>query len=41
VIVVGGFSGAEALPVRKLTREEVLKILGISRNELYDLFFKK
>jgi 16S rRNA (cytidine1402-2'-O)-methyltransferase len=41
VIVVGGFSGAEALPDPKLTREEVLKTLGISRNELYDLFFKK
>ena len=24
-----------------LTREAVLKTLGISRNELYDLFFKK
>jgi hypothetical protein len=24
-----------------LTRDEVLRTLGISRNELYDLFFKK
>jgi len=41
VIVVGGFAGATDLPVEKLTRESVLKTLGISRNELYDLFFKK
>ena len=40
VIVIDGFSGTEALPERKLTREVVLKTLGISRNELYDLFFK-
>ena len=42
VIVVGGNSG-EDQPLSKtpLTREAVLKTLGISRNELYDLFFKK
>lgn len=41
VIVVAGFSGTEDSPPPKLTREGVLKKLGISRNELYDLFFKK
>jgi len=42
VIVVGGRSGAEqAESKRPLTRDDVLKILGLSRNELYDLFFKK
>jgi 16S rRNA (cytidine1402-2'-O)-methyltransferase len=42
VIVVGGNSG-EDQPAAKvpLNREQALKILGISRNELYDLFFKK
>jgi 16S rRNA (cytidine1402-2'-O)-methyltransferase len=42
VIVVAG-SGGEEKPVSKgpLTREQILKTLGISRNELYDLFFKK
>jgi len=40
VIVVGGFAGTTDLPETKLTRESVLKTLGISRNELYDLFFK-
>jgi len=42
VIVVAG-SGGEEQPVsrRPLTREQALKTLGISRNELYDLFFKK
>jgi 16S rRNA (cytidine1402-2'-O)-methyltransferase len=42
VIVVGGNLG-ENQPETKapLTREAVLKTLGISRNELYDLFFKK
>ena len=29
------------LPSLALTRDQVLKTLGISRNELYDLFFKK
>ena len=41
VVVVAGFSSTEELLPKKLTREGVLKILGISRNELYDLFFKK
>jgi len=42
VIVVAG-AGTEGATTehRKLTREEALRILGISRNELYDLFFKK
>ena len=42
VIVVSGNAG-EKQPDSKspLTREQALKILGISRNELYDLFFKK
>jgi 16S rRNA (cytidine1402-2'-O)-methyltransferase len=42
VIVVSGNAG-EKPPESKspLSREQVLKILGISRNELYDLFFKK
>jgi 16S rRNA (cytidine1402-2'-O)-methyltransferase len=42
VIVVAG-SAEDDQPEKKpeLTREQVLKILGISRNELYDLFFKK
>ncbi len=39
VIVLGGAPGVrEAVPE---TREEVLKKLGMTRNELYDLFFKK
>jgi 16S rRNA (cytidine1402-2'-O)-methyltransferase len=42
VIVVGGHTGEEQGAVKApLTREAVLKTLGISRNELYDLFFKK
>jgi 16S rRNA (cytidine1402-2'-O)-methyltransferase len=42
VIVVGGNPSGERLENKQpLTREQVLKILGISRNELYDLFFKK
>jgi 16S rRNA (cytidine1402-2'-O)-methyltransferase len=41
VIVVGGFSDPEDSAPRELTRESVLKTLGISRNQLYDLFFKK
>jgi 16S rRNA (cytidine1402-2'-O)-methyltransferase len=40
VVVVAGGSAPPAAP-RELTREEALKILGISRNQLYDLFFKK
>jgi 16S rRNA (cytidine1402-2'-O)-methyltransferase len=39
VIVVGGASVPRPAP--RLTREDVLKRLGISRNELYALFFKK
>jgi 16S rRNA (cytidine1402-2'-O)-methyltransferase len=42
VIVVGGNLGDDQHePKVPLTREAVLKTLGISRNELYDLFFKK
>ena len=42
VIVVRGSGGEERPPAaRPLTREQVLKTLGISRNELYDLFFRK
>jgi 16S rRNA (cytidine1402-2'-O)-methyltransferase len=40
VVIVAGSSEVVTKP-RDLTREQVLKILGISRNELYDLFFKK
>jgi hypothetical protein len=38
VVVAGADEVREAAP---LTREEVLKKLGMTRNELYDLFFKK
>ena len=42
VVVVGGSSSEEPLPVKRpVTREQALKMLGMSRNELYDLFFKK
>src|SRR5688572_15652743 len=42
VIVVGGNPSDERVENKQpLTREQALKILGISRNELYDLFFKK
>ena len=42
VIVVGGSPSDERVENKPpLTREQALKILGISRNELYDLFFKK
>jgi 16S rRNA (cytidine1402-2'-O)-methyltransferase len=41
VVIVGGFSGIDNAPRQELTRESVLKTLGISRNQLYDLFFKK
>jgi len=41
VIIVGGQTAEAPSPKPVLTREEALKILGISRNELYDLFFKK
>ena len=42
VIVISGNTANEQLQNKgALTREEALRILGISRNELYDLFFKK
>jgi 16S rRNA (cytidine1402-2'-O)-methyltransferase len=42
VIVVSGDAGEEQPAAKSaLTRDQALKILGISRNELYDLFFKK
>jgi len=41
VVVVEGLTGIDDAPARELTREVVLKTLGISRNQLYDLFFKK
>jgi 16S rRNA (cytidine1402-2'-O)-methyltransferase len=41
VVVVGGYTGTADAPPPELTRESVLKTLGISRNQLYDLFFKK
>ena len=41
VIVVRGRQDAEPEAKPPLTREAVLKTLGVSRNELYDLFFKK
>ena len=41
VVVVGGSPGTEKTAPQELTREGVLKTLGLSRNQLYDLFFKK
>jgi len=42
IVVAGNSSSTErAEGPTPLTREQVLKTLGISRNELYDLFFKK
>ena len=41
VVVSGKPSNEQPAPELPLTREQVLKTLGISRNELYDLFFKK
>jgi 16S rRNA (cytidine1402-2'-O)-methyltransferase len=42
VIVVSGKASDEQPDIQlPLTREQVLRTLGISRNELYDLFFKK
>ena len=38
VVVVGG--ATEIRATAPPTREEVLKKLGMTRNELYDLFFK-
>lgn len=40
VIVVAGTS-ATTEPRKDLKREDVLRILGMSRNQLYDLFFRK
>jgi 16S rRNA (cytidine1402-2'-O)-methyltransferase len=39
VVVVAGATEVRERPA--LTREEVLKKLGMTRNQLYDLFFKK
>jgi 16S rRNA (cytidine1402-2'-O)-methyltransferase len=39
VVIVSGATETREPPA--LTREEVLKRLGITRNQLYDLFFKK
>jgi 16S rRNA (cytidine1402-2'-O)-methyltransferase len=39
VVVVSG--ATEMRETKPLTREEALKKLGMTRNELYDLFFKK
>jgi 16S rRNA (cytidine1402-2'-O)-methyltransferase len=41
VIVVGGKTDDQQETKAPLTREAVLKTLGLSRNELYDLFFRK
>jgi 16S rRNA (cytidine1402-2'-O)-methyltransferase len=41
VVVVAGHVGEDPPAAKALTREAVLKTLGISRNELYDLFFNK
>jgi 16S rRNA (cytidine1402-2'-O)-methyltransferase len=42
VVVVAGQTAEEPEVVKRpLTREDVLRTLGMSRNELYDLFFKK
>jgi 16S rRNA (cytidine1402-2'-O)-methyltransferase len=41
VVVVSGAEEEAARETKELTREDVLRTLGISRNQLYDLFFKK
>jgi 16S rRNA (cytidine1402-2'-O)-methyltransferase len=41
VVVVGGSRDEENPVQEEWTRERVLKTLGISRNQLYELFFKK
>ena len=41
IVVAGSTQKKESLEKQSLTREQVLKTLGISRNELYDLFFNK
>jgi 16S rRNA (cytidine1402-2'-O)-methyltransferase len=38
VVLVGGATEVRQTPI---TREQVLKTLGMSRNQLYELFFKK
>jgi 16S rRNA (cytidine1402-2'-O)-methyltransferase len=41
LVVAGNKDGDQPISKPQLTRDQVLKTLGISRNELYDLFFKK
>jgi 16S rRNA (cytidine1402-2'-O)-methyltransferase len=41
VVVVAGFAGTDDAAPKEWTRETVLKTLGISRNQLYELFFRK
>ena len=41
VVVIAGNSGEPETAKRPLTRDDVLRTLGVSRDELYDLFFKK
>jgi len=41
VLVIAGMQDEGRTAKEEWTRERVLKTLGISRNELYDLFFKK
>jgi 16S rRNA (cytidine1402-2'-O)-methyltransferase len=41
VVVVAGAKEQNAKDAAPLTRDQVLKKLGMTRNELYDLFFKK
>jgi 16S rRNA (cytidine1402-2'-O)-methyltransferase len=41
IVLAGNVPSNQPAAKAPLTREQVLKTLGISRNELYDLFFKK
>jgi 16S rRNA (cytidine1402-2'-O)-methyltransferase len=41
IVVAGRAEDEQPEGQRPLTREHALKLLGISRNELYDLFFRK
>jgi 16S rRNA (cytidine1402-2'-O)-methyltransferase len=41
IVLAGNTATDQPATTAPLTREQVLKTLGISRNELYDLFFKK
>ena len=41
IVLAGNADADQPSPNAPLTRDQVLKSLGISRNELYDLFFKK